>query len=200
MGYSHGKKWTFEKVKEEVLKISADSGIMPSFKTMDLETGSKGLSVAVSRYGGHKKVAEKLGLEIKKCETNFGRDYEMMCLFEIENRFGYVVDQMGVRHPYDLLVENVVKIDVKASHLVKNRNGEYFTFNLEKKAPTCDIFICYCIDDERIKKTYIIPSGVIAGKSQLSIGINKSIYDNFLNQWHYVKDYADFFKGVCFEQ
>lgn len=196
MGYSHGKKWTFEKVKEEVLKISAGSGIMPSFKTMDLETGNKGLSVAVSRYGGYKVVAEKLGLKVKKSETNFGRDFEIICLQEIEKKFFFDCEQMTVRHPYDLLVSGAVKVDVKVAKKLKAHNFYMYSFNLEKKAQTCDIFVCYCIDDDKIAKTYIIPAVVLSGKCQLSVGINHSIYDKYLDQWHFIKDYADFIRGT----
>ena len=196
MGYSHGKKWTFEKVKEEVLRISADSGIMPSFKTMDLETGNKGLSVAVSRYGGYRVVAEKLGLKVKKSETNFGRDFEIICLQEIEKKFSFDCEQMTVRHPYDLLVSGAVKVDVKVAKKLKAHNFYMYSFNLEKKAQTCDIFVCYCIDDNKIVKTYIIPAVVLSGKCQLSVGINHSIYDKYINQWHFIKDYADFIRGT----
>lgn len=196
MGYSHGKKWTFEKVREEVLKISADSGIMPSFKTMDLETGNKGLSVAVSRYGGYKVIAEKLGLKVKMCETNFGRDFEIICLQEIEKKFSFDCEQMTVRHPYDLLVSGAVKVDVKVAKKAKAHDFYMYSFNLEKKAPTCDIFVCYCIDDDKIAKTYIIPAVVLSGKCQLSVGINHSIYDNFIDQWHFIEDYVRFFKEV----
>lgn len=198
MGYTHGKQWDIDIIKEEVLNLSID-GVMPSFKEMDVATGSKALSCAVSKHGGYKYFADLLGLKIKNSETSLGRDYEIFCLFEIENRLGYIVDHMSMRHPYDLLVENVVKIDVKASHLVNNKNGVYFTFNLGKKAPTCDIYICCCIDNDEVKKIYVIPSVVIAGKSQLSIGYKNSVYDNFLDQWHYVKDYAEFFKRICFK-
>lgn len=196
MGYSHGKKWTFEKVEEEVLKISANSGIMPSFKTMNLETGNKGLSVAVSRYGGYKVVAEKLGLKVKKCETEFGRNFEIICLQEIEKRFAFDCEQMTMKHPYDLLVSGAVKIDVKVSKKTKAHNFYMYSFNLEKKAQTCDIFVCYCIDDDKIVKTYIIPAVVLSGKCQLSVGIERSIYDKYLDQWHYITDYVEFM-GEC---
>lgn len=194
MGYSHGKKWTFEKVKDEVLKIAGVSGVMPSFSVMDEITGNKGLSVAVSRYGGYKAVAEKLNLKIKKCETETGRNYEVFCLQEIEKRFSLDGEQMTVKHPYDLLISGAVKIDVKASKKSKIRNSFYYSFNLGKKAQTCDIFICYCIDDDDIDKTYVIPAVVLSGKCQLSVGIEHSIYDNYLDQWHYVSDYANFMK------
>lgn len=173
---------------------------MPSFKLMNETTGNKGLSVAVSRHGGYKVIAEMLGLAIKPCETEFGKNYEVFCLLEIENKFKYDVEQMSISYPYDLIVEKSVKIDVKASRIVRNKNGQYFSFNLEKKHPVCDIFICFCIDNENIIKTYVIPACVLSGKSQLSVGIKNSIYDKYLDQWHYIKDFVDFSKEIINEQ
>ena len=195
MGYSHGKKWTDGAIKEEVLKIAGNSGIMPSFKMMDEITGNKGLSVAVSRHGGYKTIAEELGLKIKKSTTTLGRNYEIVCMHEIMEKFMLDVEQMTVRHPYDLLVSNAVKIDVKVAKKAKIQNSFYYSFNLEKKAQTCDIFVFYCIDNEDISKIYIIPSVVLSGKCQLSVGIKRSIYDKYLNQWHYISDYVEFIKG-----
>jgi len=196
MGYSHGKKWTLENIKKEVLQVSGKSGCMPSFKMMDEYTGNSGLSNAVSKHGGHKKIAEMLNLKIQKSETEYGRNFEIYCLHEIEDRFLYECEQMTVRHPYDLLVDGSVKIDVKASRKLKCHNGLSFSFNLEKKNPTCDIFVCFCIDKDEIIKTYIIPSCVLSGKSQLSVGIQKSIYDKYLDRWDLVKKYVEFMKGM----
>lgn len=195
MGYSHGQKWSFEKIRDEIMRISADTGIMPSFRKMYLETGNHGLSNAVSKHGGYKVIAEKLGLRMGKCETNFGRNYEITCLNKIEKLFALDCEQMTVTHPYDLLVSGAVKIDVKAAKKTKVRDSFIYSFNLEKRAQTCDIYVCYCTDNNRIAKTYVIPAVVLSGKCQLAVGINHSIYDKYIDQWHYIADYAEFMRG-----
>ena len=100
---------------------------------------------------------------------------------------------MPPRYPYDLLVGNNIKVDVKVSKMYNNTIKMY-TFNLEKRFPTCDIFVAYCIDDNKnIVKTYVIPSAILSGITQLSVGIDKSKYDIYLDKWDIVDKYAKFY-------
>lgn len=196
MGYSHGKKWTLENIKKEISQISKTSEYMPSCKTMDEYTGNKGLSNAVCRNGGCKKIAEMMNLKTKESETEYGRNYELYCLNKIGNIFHYDCEKMTTKYPYDLIVDRSVKIDVKASRKVKCRDSFSFSFNLEKKNPTCDIFVFFCIDNDKIIKTYIIPSCILSGKCQLSVGIKQSIYDVYLDRWDYIKEYVCFMRKI----
>lgn len=195
MGYTHGNKWSDEALIVEINKIVAilKIGTMPSKTQMIQTTGSYALSCAVSKHGGFKKFAEKLGLEIKSSESKLGEEYEINCMDHIRS-LGYECEKMKIKHPYDLLINGCVKIDTKVSNVFNSMsNGRYYTFNLEKKFPTCDIFICYCIDYlGEISKTYIIPSNVISGKTQLSVGITKSKYDNFIDRWDILYKYINF--------
>ena len=73
--------------------------------------------------------------------------------------------------------------------------GSFYTFNLEKKNPTCDIYICYCLNEiDEITKVYIVPSKVMYGKKQLSVGEVSSMYDIYKNNWEILKIYDDFYK------
>lgn len=102
--------------------------------------------------------------------------------------------QTSSRHPYDLLTDNSVKIDVKVSkEFTNNCNSKAFTFNLEKKNPTCDIFLLYCLnDDETCRKVLIIPSCSTLGKTQIGVGEN-SKWNRYENRWEIIKQYSEFF-------
>ena len=196
MGYTHGKKWNDELIEKSIFKVVNDAKLnaFPTHKQMDEVTGSKALSNAVSKHGGTNYWAEKLGLEIKPCESKFGEEFELKTMEYIKH-MGYLCKKTPVRYPYDILVENNIKVDVKCSNLVQGRQGEYYTFNLEKTMPTCDIFVCFCITDE-LPRIYVIPSIVLSGKSQLSVGKNTSKYDKYLDQWVYFRRYDEFYQKV----
>lgn len=99
---------------------------------------------------------------------------------------------MSVKHPYDLLVNSNIKIDVKTARLYTSEHGNsYYTFNLEKKNPTCDIYIFYCVE---IEKILIIPSKFLR-QTQLCISEN-SKYNRYTNRWDYLKIYDNFYKEV----
>lgn len=197
MGYARGIKWSEEKIKSEILAVMEKANLktMPTQKILKKVTGNSRLTTAISRYGGIIKFANDMGIEHMGRETELGREYEKICLGKLAD-MGYEVELMDDKHPYDILVNQSVKVDVKAGHLYVC-GCSFFTFNLEKRRPTCDIFVVYCINKaDEIKKTYVIPSSVMSGKTQLSIGVNRSKYDIYLDKWDLIKKYDEFFKSA----
>ena len=195
MGYAHGTQWNdalIEKgIKEVVKKAKIDC--FPSRSLIKEVTGSSALGNAIRRYGGTCYWAEKLDLEIKQCESRLGEEYELNCQ-DIVRSFGYKCEKMPIKYPYDLLVEDSIKVEVKCGNLYHGVQGDFYTFNLGKSKPTCDLFVCYCLDNNEIKKIYIIPSGDLCGKTQLSIGKYISRYDLYINKWGYFHKYVDFYQ------
>lgn len=197
MGYTHGKAWNKSLVIEGVESVMNGLGIdsMPTEKMVKEFTNSCALNVAISRYGGGRiKLSKEMGIECKGVETMLGVEYEELAGEYIVNSKGMEIIQMGAKYPYDILVNGNIKVDVKVSRL-SNANGGYYTFNLGKVYPTCDIFVCYCIDDDNnIIKTYVIPSCVMSGKTQLSVGRIASMYDIYLDKWDILNTYDKFYK------
>ncbi|WP_252233748.1 hypothetical protein [Clostridium sp. ZS1] len=100
---------------------------------------------------------------------------------------------MTTKHPYDLLVNDNVKIDVKSSNKYLSSAGwNSYSFNLEKFNPTCDIYIIYCIQDEKL---LIIPSKFLK-QTQLCITDKTSKYDIYKDRWDYIEQYNSFYKTV----
>lgn len=197
MGYAHGIEWTDEMICEKLTEIASTMKVphMPTHKEMDIYTNGKALSNAVSKHGGTKHFSSLLDLPIKNCESKFGDVYEDMCAEYISSTLGFEVEKMVPRYPYDLLIDKNVKVDVKSSKLFETKKGiTFYSFNLEKKKPTCDIYVCYCISDENeILKTYIIPSIALYNIKQLSVGVHDSIYNKYIDRWDFIKEYAIFF-------
>lgn len=195
MGYSHGKKWDeneiLETLKEMVQKLGMDT--MPTHSEMDKYFGSASVSNAVSKHGGTKHFAKLLSLPIKQCESKFGDKVEDYCILQIQDILQLSCEKTRPRFPYDILVERSVKIDVKSSRLFENYgNTKYYSFNLEKKDQTCDVFVFYCINQkDEVEKTFIIPSYVLSGKTQIAVGV-KSMYDKYKDKWEYIQKYCDF--------
>lgn len=191
-------KWNDEAIEnaiKEVVKI-AKINSMPTHSLMKKITGNEALSNAVSKHGGSKYWADKLGLEIKSCESKIGYEYECECMSTLTT-MGYDCELTKSRYPYDILANGNIKIDVKVSNLYKSNRGNFYTFNLEKSMPTCDIFVCYCINDNKDINTFVIPSCVLSGKTQLSVGAEKSKYDKYINAWNIISKYDDFYKSVA---
>lgn len=196
MGYTHGEVWTDEiieqKIKEVVEKLNLDH--FPTHSEIIKALGSRGLASKISKHKGTVYWAEKLGLPLKYSETSFGNKFEIEAITDIFENTGLHSVQTSSKHPYDLIVDNSVKVDVKVSkEFINNCNSKAFSFNLEKREPTCDIFILYCLnDDETYRKVLIVPACSLLGQTQIGVG-NKSKWDFYMNRWDFIKQYSDFF-------
>jgi hypothetical protein len=110
---------------------------------------------------------------------------------------GFEVDRMPQNFPYDILVDDSVKIDVKASHLYHGKQGNFFTFNLEKKYATCDIYVLLTLDDNNnIINTFIVPSKFVIKNTQISIGEYASKYHKYRDRWDYISNLSEYFASI----
>lgn len=197
MGHTHGTKWTSEMVKEEIFKVMTALGIerMPSRSEIESITGNASLTCKISKSGGFYYWADKLGLDRKESGTLLGNKYEYIIKDELTTK-GYSVEKMSIKHPYDLLINENIKVDVKvAKPYITPDNSRYHTFNLYDGVPTCDIYIATSLDEnDEIEKVFVIPSKY-ANKTQLSIG-NISKYDKYINRWDYIEKYNQFYQEL----
>ena len=196
MGYTHGTEWTDELIEQEILKVVDKLKLdhFPTHTEITQALGNKGLASKISKHKGTVYWAEKLGLPLRYSETSFGNKYEIEAINDIFDNTGLHSIQTSSRHPYDLLVDNFVKIDVKvAKEFINNCNARAFSFNLEKREPTCYIFILYCLnDDETYNKVLIIPSCALLGQTQIGVG-KTSKWDFYVEKWNFITEYSRFF-------
>jgi hypothetical protein len=85
---------------------------MPSSVEIKKVTKDSRLSNAIRRHGGYLFWAMKMGTSQSECTTRTGLDGELLIKDILENK-SYVVEKMSVKHPYDLLVNGNIKIDIK---------------------------------------------------------------------------------------
>ena len=190
-------KFSEEWIIKEIGKVQQVLNIkhMPSRSECKAVTKSTSLINLIVRTGGFRFWANRLGLQIKISETEIGYAYEVETQKQLK-KMGYKAELTPVRFPYDILVDDVTKIDVKASNLYHCPNGKsWYTFNLEAIFPKSDFLVAYCLDNDMIKKTYIIPSHIMVGKRQLSLG-KKTKYDKFLNKWELIEEHTNTIKRL----
>ena len=193
------KKWTDEEITQTIKDVMNYFGIdrMPTHSEMCEFCGDTSLSNKVSKTGGAYYWADKLGIEVKQSETLLGYmvEAEVKGLLEA---LGFQCELTSTKHPYDILVNGCVKIDVKSARKSKVQNSDVYSFGLAKQQPTCDIYIAVCLDDNKcIERFYVIPAHIMAGKTQLCIGVHQSKYDSFIDRWDIVKAYETAFIEIC---
>lgn len=189
--------WTNEKIKEQIMKMVNDLGMdrMPSSKEVEGYFGNCKLTNAISHRKAWYKFAEELNLPIKESETAFGKSYESQIMEKLIC-MGHEVEKMPQNFPYDLLVDGALKIDVKASSLYRGKNGNFYSYNLEKPYATCDIYILMLIKNYEVKDILVVPSKFVMTNTQISVGEFKSKYYKYSQKWDYMDEYLNFLEAV----
>ena len=171
----------------------------PTHSEMIEYYGNKSLTNKISKSGGTKYWAELLGYGVKDCESEFGDYFERYAIQDIFDNTKLKSFKNKVDYPYDVTTNKHIKVDVKSSTIIENNNGyKYHSFNLEKKQPTCDIYILYCVDDEnKVYKTYVIPSCHVYGQTQIGISaFGNSKWDKYRNKWDIFTTYNEFYQKL----
>lgn len=194
MGYAKGIQWNDELIEREIINVKNILGIdrMPTSAEISRIMNNYSLTNAIARHGGYKFWANKLNLNQSECETRIGYEYEIKIKEILESK-GYKVEKMTSNHPYDLLVNKNIKVDVKASNKYKSNKGWCsYSFGLGKRNPTCDIYVIICIQDNKV---LIVPSKYLK-QSQLCITDKESKYDIYKDRWDYFDKYNEFYKKL----
>ena len=200
MGYSHGTKWTDEIIKEKVLEVmeALELHRMPSRSECQNYFQDHALVNAISKRKGWYQLAREMGLPVKESETFFGKTHETLASETLVAQ-GYEVRKMSQNFPYDILVDDCVKIDVKSSRLYHGKTGNFYSFNLEKHYATCDFYILYALPDEGEERVMVVPSKDVIAQNQISIGEVKSKYYVYENAWELIRLAVKFWKSINVE-
>lgn len=188
-------KWTNQLIKQHLLECIDTLQIkrMPTAQELK-DLGRNDLHCKVSRTKKYSGWAAELGLALKESETKTGNEYEQH-VKDIIGLRGFTVEKMTTKHPYDLLVNGSLKIDVKVGKAHRHFGSRAYTFNLSKKYATCDLYVCVALDEEgKVEKYFVIPSK-FAQVTTLNIGTD-SKYNRFINKWVYVKKFVEMYKKV----
>jgi len=188
-------KWTDELIKKEIKKSMDVLCInrMPSASELT-SIGRNDLHCAISKGLTYYGWAKEMGLNLKSSETLKGNKYEEIAKRKLQRR-GYTVEKMTTKHPYDLLVNENVKVDIKVGRVHYHFGSKAHTFRLAKKYSTCDIYICFALDkDSNTENIFIIPSK-FAKVETMNVG-TISKYNKFIDRWDFLDDYTTFYKSI----
>lgn len=192
-------KWNDQKIDEEIKQSIKVLQIQRMPTASELKSINKNdLHCAISKSGiKYSGWAKKLGLELKSSETKMGVEHEYIVKQYLESYFSneLIVEKMTSGHPYDLLINGCVKIDVKVSSPHIQNTSRVHTFGINKEYATCDIYICIALnEDEEIEKTFIIPSPHLKLVT-LCVGKN-SKYNKYINNWQFISDFAKVYENA----
>lgn len=176
--------WTDEMIATEIKAVMSALNInrMPSNNEIVNVRKSTDLSNIITKRGGFYKWAENLNLPTKESDTKTGSTYELYAMATMISK-GFLAERMSFRHPYDLLVNKSIKVDVKVSKAYWLRGSSLVnTVGLGKKFATCDLYLIYLLAESgELDRTLIIPGHEVRHK-YLNIG-KHSKYNKYVDRW-----------------
>ncbi|GIN93357.1 hypothetical protein J22TS1_44080 [Siminovitchia terrae] len=186
--------WPDKRIETEIKKCIEDLQIerMPTASEL-ISIGRNDLHCAISKsikkYSGW---AMDLGLSLKASETNKGNKWEGFVKEKLESK-GFLVQRMSANHPYDLLINDCVKVDVKVGKAHTHFGARSHTFRTAKKFATCDVYICVALDEVgKIESYFIMPAALIRVVT-LNIGTD-SKYNKYKNDWDFIRRFVNQYK------
>lgn len=196
MGYTNGTHWTDDMVSEKIIECVSALNIsrMPSREELRRYFGNDSLTNRIRRSGGYYGWAEKLGLQMKSSETQTGKIGEAEAV-NLLNAHGFLAKRMPTRYPYDLYVDDAVKVDVKTSNPTIINGCKSWAFNLEKRNPTCDLYFLIA-RKENENAIYIVPSAI--NQLQICIGSGTK-YETYRDRYDIVEAMVHVLKQYCEE-
>lgn len=188
-------KWTDELIENGILEAMKQLNLdrMPTGDELK-DVGMNALHCKISRTLKYSGWAERLGLELKSgSTTRKGTVFEDYAIHWLES-YGFKAERTAHKHPYDLFLDDSVKIDVKASSPYTTVNGTKHIFAGMKGSPTCDIFVLVALDGSNNPKyIYVVPSHRLP---QHTINVWEGDLKPYINNWEVVKAYSEFFKTM----
>jgi hypothetical protein len=140
------RAWTDDDVYREILACSED-GVMPTVSQMT-ERGRSDLSNQVSRRGGFLHWASKCGLAVGNSCTSRGQKWEGVILDELI-ALGYRAARQTTRHPFDILVNGRVRINVKSAKFSEYGACRGHFFGIGHTWGSCDFFALVRVAEPR---------------------------------------------------
>lgn len=191
------KKWDEELIKEEIYKIMNKLNItrMPSRTEIISIYNDSSLCGAIVKHGGYRYWANKLNLNLKQSESKSGWDCEEIIISMLKEK-GYTIKRMTTQHPYDLLINDKVKLDVKMGSAYELKGSRVHTFGINKKYSTCDVYIIVALNEEqdKIERIFIIP-GFKLKIVTMSIG-KHSKYNKYINKWDIIDQFIKAYDSI----
>lgn len=195
MEHAFGEHWTQEKILQSVKDCMDATGLtrMPSRSELSGYYGNNKVTNAIKRFpGGYYKVAELLKIEMKESETQFGKYGEELAIRLLEEH-GFSVERMTTRYAYDLYVNGSVKVDVKTARPSRANKSFCYSFNLEKRFPTCDVYFLIA-KSEKKESIYIVPASI--NQTQIGLGTGTTVYSKYQDRYDIITDMSKAFASA----
>lgn len=131
-------------IEAAIREAAATTGIFPSAQQLR-RIGRNDLANSISRRGGFIHWSERLGIARADSDSDFGWSGEIAFQKLLESRGYQVVRSSAVKAPFDLLVDDVLRVDVKTANKATYGTGSGWYYRIGKIVQA-DLVVLYQFD------------------------------------------------------
>ena len=154
------KKWNDAMISERIMENYRTLGSMPTNTYLN-ETGQGDLAQQISKKGGFIEWSERLGLQRIHSDSDTVWDGEKRVQKILESA-GFQVERIAaVKWPFDLLINKVLRVDVKSANFAQYGPCKGWFYRIGK-APQADLIALHQLDTG---ETYWIPWHIVPHSS-----------------------------------
>lgn len=172
--------WTDEKIEADLRAIADGIGSFPTNSEL-LNLGRGDLSNAINKSGGLIAWAIRLGMQRKWSDSDFGWEGEgaVTDMFIVN---GHRATRTTVKAPFDILVDDVLRVDVKTAKLATYGKSSGWYYRLGK-IPQADLVLLYQADTGEFYGLpwHVCPTG------NVTINNGASKYAAYKNNWPLIR-------------
>lgn len=170
-------EWTDEKVASRIQKILDATGKFPTSSYLR-EYHQNDLMCQISKRGGFEFWATKMGVSRAPSDSDTGWDGEKLLVVILGNRGFRCKRQDSVTWPFDILVDDVLRVDVKSANYAEYGHSTGWFFRIGKK-PQADVIALLKMDT---KDVYFVP-WYHCTETNITITKTGKRYSAFLNNF-----------------
>lgn len=167
------KKWSDKDIAQGIVDVHRETGVFPTVSLLKAR-GQNDLACAIVRGGGFMEWANRLGMEREASCSDMGWDGEMKVMQILAERWPNVTRPTAVKCPFDLLVNGVLRIDVKTAKIAMYGSCTGWFYRIGKM-PQADIVALYQSDNGHV---YWIPWHQVPA-STVTISAGGGIYRKY---------------------
>lgn len=176
--------WTIQTLGQALRAWAEHHGLVLTCSNL-VATGHSGLACAICELGGYSLWRGKLGQTLNPdSSVARGRHFQEEALATLQEH-GHKTHLMPWRHPFDILVDDTLRIDVKGS---KRYSRGHFAFSLRQPQSghrlDCDIVMLGC--ENSSITWYIIPRSKLGNRQGVAIFplSPRSMWTDYHEAWH----------------
>lgn len=176
--------WTDEKCEAELRRLCETMGHFPSANELRA-AGHNALCCRITKTGGIIKWAERLGMHRAHSDSDLGWEGEIAFMRMLQAR-GFTCERSkAVKAPFDLLVEGVLRVDVKTARFASYGHSSGWFYRIGKLAQS-DLVVLLKLDAGDF---YALPWHVCT-TSNMTITLTGKTYVRYLNNWGLIESMA----------